>query len=1220
MLRENDESTGLLSERSLAAGRRLVGGLIEEARESEHGAEALPLHLGAYRLTRLLGEGSMGAVYYAEGPRGPVALKIIHPHLLSTPGFLERFVREAEIGRAVRHRNVVRTYECGAALERSRERNYLVMEYVEGRTLRDLLHELQRLPERLCRHIGREVARALAAIHAARVVHRDLKPENILITPGHVVKVMDLGVARLQDEAMRLSRTGDFLGSLEYAAPEQFGAGGEPDGRSDLYALGVLLYELAAGQHPYRDDNPSKLFRNILDFEPRPVGEVNPQLSAFYEEAVHTLLEKDRERRFASAAELEGILDQGERSDWWRERARSLRRETKRPLRRIRVPRESALYGRDDDLARLHAAFEQARAGDGRVLLIEGEAGVGKTRLVDEFVGRLRQEGEQVNFLFGSYPPGGAATASGAFSEAYREQFGAEGLEDALAECLASTPALIPGFAAVLRGEAPPAGAQALTRESLQTVFVHATRGLAAERTTIVLIDDLHFAPEEGRALFSSLAMIVPGHRLLLLGTMRPGVPERWIADVERLDQAERRVLSRLSPKDLARLLEDVFRSERLARELGHQIAIKSDGNPFFAFEIIQGLRDGNWIERQPDGTWITTQRIEDIQVPSSVVDLVKARVADLHDDERNLLDVASCLGFEFDSRVVAEVLGVARIPALQLLGRIEHRHRLVRAAGDRFVFDHHQVQEALYGALSKPLREEYHAAIGDALAPDGSAVELFEHYLRGARGERALEYLDAALDRLEAGFLNDRAIALADRALDQLAGDRRREVLMRKNARLHLLGRTAEQEVVIAEARALAQDDRARAKVEEASGDLLWRTGRYEEARGCFEEYLALCRATHDRDGEAGALQSLGRVFFAQGRYEEAEARFNEALAVAREIENRDAEGSALGNLGSVLHAVGRHADARAHFEQDLSISREAGNRLGEAGASGNLGNVFFALGRFEEARTHFEQSLAISRAIGNRHGEAITTGGLGSLCQMLGRYADALSYCERYLAIAREIGQKSSEVIALVNLGPLWWRLGQLERARDALERCLELCSQIGTRYPQGYALRALADVAEAEGDGAAALEHANAALALRRDLGHGDGVADSLIQVGELRMQVGEPDAARPVFREARDLLREQGRVGEVAHVEALLACLPDGDADAACAAFEAAGESGDSLQVRFALWKATGDRTHLEEANRRLGAQVAQAPEEYRESMIARVPLHRAIASAADEGGQ
>lgn len=184
----------------------------------------------------------------------------------------------------------------------------------------------------------------------------------------------------------------------------------------------------------------------------------------------------------------------------------------------------------------MQKAYEQVKAGDGQVLLIEGEAGIGKTRLVDEFVGLLRQEGEDVNFLFGSYPPGGAATAAGAFSEAYREQFGTDALEDTLEDYLKPTPILIRAFAAILRGETTPRDAEPLTKDSLRTVFIHTTRGLAAERTTVVLIDDLHFAPEEGRALFASLALAVPDQRILLLGTVRPGVPEEWTAGITRLE------------------------------------------------------------------------------------------------------------------------------------------------------------------------------------------------------------------------------------------------------------------------------------------------------------------------------------------------------------------------------------------------------------------------------------------------------------------------------------------------------------------------------------------------------------------------------------------------------------------------------------------------------------------------------------------------------------
>src|SRR5207247_5599278 len=122
----------------------------------------------------------------------------------------------------------------------------------------------------------------------------------------------------------------------------------------------------------------------------------------------------------------------GESSAWWKARATEIRMLTRRPLRRIRVPRETALHGRAAELAKLREIYDRAAAGDGQVVLIEGEAGIGKSRLFDELVGEPQRQGEDVNFLYGSYPPGGAATAAGAFSTAYREHFGESDLDAVL--------------------------------------------------------------------------------------------------------------------------------------------------------------------------------------------------------------------------------------------------------------------------------------------------------------------------------------------------------------------------------------------------------------------------------------------------------------------------------------------------------------------------------------------------------------------------------------------------------------------------------------------------------------------------------------------------------------------------------------------------------------------------------------------------------------------
>jgi serine/threonine protein kinase/tetratricopeptide (TPR) repeat protein len=1188
--------------------------------------------LGNWRLDSVLGSGGMGTVYLATAAaRGlspdagsRVAIKFIHPHLAERTGFFERFLREAEIGRRVRHANVVRTLDVDEFVDGTTRRHFLVMEYVEGRTLRALLAEVGSVPEALCRHIGREVAAALAAIHAAGAVHRDLKPDNVLVTNDHVVKVMDLGVARLADEAVQLSQTGSFVGSLLYGAPEQFDGAAEIDARADLHALGLLLYELVTGVHPFAHDDFRVVIRRIANDVPRRLGEIDPQIAPFFEEVVHALLAKKPEDRLASAEELLRVLDAGEESDWWRDRSKAIRRVTQRPMRRIRIPRETALFGRETELAKLHGLYERAKSGDGQVVLIEGEAGIGKSRLVDEFALTLWGAGERFDFLFGSYPPGGAATASGAFSTAYREHFGGD--EAAIRDALPQTPLLVAAFAALLRGDAAPEGAEHLTKDSLQTLFVHATRSLAARRPTIVLIEDLHFAPDEGRALFASLALAVPGHRILLVAATRPGLDEQWVGQLVRQPQTTRLALPRLGPKELIHMLRDALQSERLAEELAALIAVKSDGNPFFVFELLRGLRDGHSLEQRPDGTWETTRIIRDIQVPSSIQELVQARVADLDEEDRNVLDVASCLGFEFDPLLVGAVLGRPQIPLMRRLGRIERRHRLVRSAGRRFVFDHHQVQEALYAGMPELLREPYHLALAQAIESreraaerdpkslDGAlCVDLAEHFLKGASGRCALRYLDPALTHLEKGCLNDAAVRLADGALavpGLLAARERCEVLLRRAGRLDLLGRSDEELRCLEEASALA----------DAAGEASLRA-RARVSLGLHLRHvaLAIARETGSRRDEASALGNLGNDFDAVGRFDEARAHHERHLAISREIGDRRGEAMATGNLGLVLYSLGRYDEARAHHERHLAIARETGDRRSEAAATGNLGNDLNSLGRYDEARTHHERQFAIARETGDRRSEAMATGNLGNVFESLGRRDEARAHYERHLAIAREIGSRSGESTALLNLGSLWLSLGNLVRARRALEPSLAIIREIGARDAEGFGFLFLGRLADEEGHVAEALRLMGESLALRRKIGHGDGVADSLIEIADLRRRAGDAEAARTALDEALRLSREQGYARQAVVALAMLACLPGGDAQAVVAELAHASVGGYDSRTRFLLWQATRDPVHLAEARRLLDFIVEHAPPDCRETMLANVRLHREIAAAAKEHG-
>jgi len=271
-------------------------------------APAPPRDLGPYALKREIGRGGMGTVYEATDTRSGarVAVKLLHPYLRSSR---ERFAREARLGRQVEHGNVVRTLDfvsIGAY-------DLIVMEYVEGWTLREMARAI--VPEPRLRDLARQVAEGLAAIHAAGIVHRDLKPENILVDREGAVRIMDLGIAKPGDASVALTVPGQFLGSLPYAAPEQC-AGGEAGPAADLYALGVVLHELATGTNPFQAGTPGESLNAQLTFVPAPVASVSPFLAS----VIATLLEKDPARRFASARVLATALARGEKGAWWTSR------------------------------------------------------------------------------------------------------------------------------------------------------------------------------------------------------------------------------------------------------------------------------------------------------------------------------------------------------------------------------------------------------------------------------------------------------------------------------------------------------------------------------------------------------------------------------------------------------------------------------------------------------------------------------------------------------------------------------------------------------------------------------------------------------------------------------------------------------------------------------------------------------------------------------------
>jgi tetratricopeptide (TPR) repeat protein len=909
-------------------------------------------------------------------------------------------------------------------------------------------------------------------------------------------------------------------------------------------------------------------------------------------------------------------------------------------LRRIRIPREAECVGRDEELSRLRTAYEQAKDGRGGVLLLTGEAGIGKSRLIDELIRLLERDDEDVNVLYGSYPPGGAATATGAFTTAYREQFGREGS----AAYLQETPLLVPAFDALLRGDVPPEGAQNLNAASLQTAFVRATQALGRERPTIVVIDDLHFAPDEGRALFASLAMAVPDQRVLLIGNARPVLPKQWTAALDRLDHVTRIDVPRLGREHVSRLLTPLLGTTPQAERLAESVARTADGNPYFLFEIVRSLRESGVVSRSEDGSWATSSQVDQIELPETVQSVLEDRLSRLTDEEREVLDCAACWGHEFDGRLVAAALGLRRLPTLRALGRLEHEHGLVRAAGGMFVFDHHATQEHLYARLSDAVREELHAELAQALderegasekAPedlDGAlCVDLCEHYLKGGRGSSALRYLSESEAHLQSLGLHERSAALTGTALaldGLLSGAERAHVLGRyagRNSPLYQLGRTDELLEAALETERIAEDvgDHAlRTQAALALGTLHWRASRNVQAETAYRRALELARERGDAVGEASGYVNLGLVAHAQGRLDVAKANYERGLDLSRTCGDPDTESNAVGNYGTYLSHVGRYAEAIEHLELYREMGIRMGSRGHEASAATNLGHVFKAQGRFDEALAQFELSFRLHREVGDRRAEAGAAGNIGTVLETLDRLDEAWDRCQIHLKLSVETGDRAGESRAYSLLGIIRQSEGRYDDARALFRQNLELCRELGRHLGEAIALHNLGSVARASGEIAESAEHLAACLSISESIQHTHLTAATQRALGSARADLdraagGDGESGRPLLEAARDVSDAHGfhAIGTLARCE--LALLPGGDAADALDAFREHADRlapAEQCQAHYLLWKATRDRSHLEEAKRSIDADLVVGDEAARARTAESGPFVREVLTA------
>jgi len=573
-----------------------------------------------------------------------LALKLLPVAFTGESDRVRRFNQEARAASALNHPNIITIYEIG----QSDAGHYIVMELVVGTTLREIIGQ-PGLTEKFS-SVARQISQALRVAHDAGITHRDIKPENIMVRSDGYVKVLDFGLARLASSKAAGTKTqtlsitadgtvfGTILGTIRYMSPEQ--ARGETlTNATDIFSLGIVLYEFATGRHPFEANSAVGVLQAIVSDSPLPPSRLNPELPAGVEAMLLGMLEKDQRFR-PSAAELEEQLAQpgGASAD-----AGSFDTLIGNP--------KFQSVGRELERAELKAGFEAIGHGQGQMLCISGEPGTGKTTLIEDFLSALAStpgcriaRGRCSERLAGieAYLPWLEALDSLLHDRRSRES--TAGVMQTIAPTwygqVAAQASDNSSLSRLKREKAAP------SQERLKREMVALIQELSRSQSLVMFFDDLHWADPSTVDLLAFVADRFDTLRVLIVTTHRPSDlilakhPFAPLHQALRTRGACRDVsLELLTEDDVARYLALRFPQNEFPSELPGSIHMKTGGNPLFMVDLVRDLRDRKVIAEDA-GRWKLAQSLNegDPDLPESVRGLIDRKMSRLKEEERQLL------------------------------------------------------------------------------------------------------------------------------------------------------------------------------------------------------------------------------------------------------------------------------------------------------------------------------------------------------------------------------------------------------------------------------------------------------------------------------------------------------------------------------------------------------------------------------------------------------
>jgi predicted ATPase len=802
----------------------------------------------------------------------------------------------------------------------------------------------------------------------------------------------------------------------------------------------------------------------------------------------------------------------------------------------------ATLVGRAREVERLKAVLDELQQGQGRVIFIEGEAGIGKSRLVAELVRLLRARG--LSGLLGTGQSIEQQTPYRAWRDIFTSYFDLDQVSDVeerrervtsvAQELIPKMMQRLPLLNDVLNLNLPDtpltsALDPSLRQESLVGLLIALLSAWTQERPLILVLEDAHWLDSLSWSLTvqAARALLLAGEPLLLLVVNRPldelAAGAGSAAVLQSLPGSEVLSLDELAAGDLVALVAARLGlpGAALPEGVARVVRERAGGNPFFAEELIDTLieRELITIERANGTTrCLVSPRLTLATsiLPDTLQGLLLARIDRLPPDRQFTLKVASVIGRTFAYSPLRATLGRFAPPAVSTLPshlqELAQRHLTLKETADpelTYIFKHIITHEVAYQTLLFAQRKEIHRAVAEwyerladeevsgaiPAAPAAYLPLLVYHYHHAEDTEKERHYARLAGEQAAERYANDEAIAYLSRALELTPANDPAGRYHLLQAREQIYDLQGAREAQLQELKALERlaeeldDNQRRAEVLLRLASYAELKGDYQPALSAAQIAVSLAQAVGDVELEIKAVIGRGRMLWKQAKYTEARPHLEHALTLSRNTRQPDFEADCLSNLGIVSDLCGDRALARSYFEQCLAIRRQSHNRNAEASALNNLGVVAWRQGNLLEAQAHFEQALQIYRDIGSHSAEVFPLGNLAMVATSLAEYDQARTYAGQAVSIARSQGDRYAESRSLGMLAKAHTHLGEYLESLDLYRQALRLDQEIGDRQDEVHKLSNLGYMSLLLGDQAGAQAFYEDALRLSRQIGDRD-----------------------------------------------------------------------------------------------------------------------------------